>query len=72
MLVRDWFVARSYPGVPGKPSERLESARGRMSASPRGVLEMLRELEGVYFGSDGDMNCDDEALPPGVVGVYGR
>jgi hypothetical protein len=71
LLVRAWFVATSYPGVPGIPSERLESARGRISASPRGVLEMLRELEEVYLGSVGDMNCDEVAVPPGVVGVYG-
>jgi len=41
-----------------------------MSASPSGVLEMLRcELAGLYFASVGDMNCDEAAEPPGVVGV---
>lgn len=47
----------------------LESARGRMSASPNGVLEMLRcEPGALYLAmSEGDMNWDEE--PPGVVGV---
>jgi hypothetical protein len=43
-----------------------------MSESPRGVLEMLRcEVERLYLWSVGDMNCDEVAVPPGVVGVYG-
>lgn len=56
--------------VPGPASERLESARGLMSARPRGVLEKCLWAPGwPYLGmSPGDMNCDDAALPPGVVG----
>ena len=47
----------------------LESARGRMSARPSGVLEKLRWEPGALYlaPSPGDMNCEEE--PPGVVGV---
>lgn len=47
----------------------LESARGRMSARPSGVLEKVRcEPGALYFAvSWGEMNCEDEPL--GVVGV---
>jgi hypothetical protein len=65
--------------VPGALSDMLESARGRMSASPSGVLDMFRWDPGRPYlaASDGDMNCEDEAAPAlpgpplGVVGVYG-
>lgn len=49
----------------------LESARGRISARPSGVLEMVRWDPGALYlaGSIGDIRCEDEA-PLGVVGVY--
>lgn len=65
------MLAISYCRVPGAPSDSVESARGRMSARPKGVFDTFRcEDEPYLFGSVGDMNCGGpEAEPPGVVGV---
>ena len=65
------ILASSYWAEPGALSDIVESALGRMSASPSGVFEKFRCDDVPYLpGSEGDMNwAGPDAGPPGVVGV---
>ena len=63
--MRGLIFASGESDDPGSPSERLESARGRISANPSGRCEPAELL---YLSSVGDMYCDELAVVPAAVG----